>query len=197
MYLCINNLNMAKTKKYRVSLKVDPMVFRYIDSNFTQLDGAYNTIGSICHNFVTAMLSHSEVKLPSRVSRKYENFVPITLLITEFDFYHYGYICNELQQVKFSMAVRSLVIDDLCRKAALAKVLYDMPITRFIFHYLMDLGFEDGEVNEESIRSIYNRKYKEYEKRIQEFYSDLVTDYGTLDTQFEKKIFGQFATTPI
>ena len=61
----------------------------------------------------------------------------------------------------------------------------------------MDLGFEDGEVNEESIRSIYNRKYKEYEKRIQEFYSDLVTDYGTLDTQFEKKIFGQFATTPI
>jgi len=197
LYLCINNLNMAKTKKYRVSLKVDPMVFRYIDSNFTQLDGAYNTIGSICHNFVTAMLSHSEVKLPSRVSRKYENFVPITLLITEFDFYHYGYICNELQQVKFSMAVRSLVIDDLCRKAAMARILYNQPVTKTIQHFLIDMGFDDGEVNPETLRSIYNRKYKDYEKRLCEFYNDLITDYDTNDAVFDKKSFVQIATTPI
>jgi hypothetical protein len=188
---------MAKTKKYRVSLKVDPMVFRYIDSNFTQLDGAYNTIGSICHNFVTAMLSHSEVKLPSRVSRKYENFVPITLLITEFDFYHYGYICNELQQVKFSMAVRSLVIDDLCRKAAMARILYNQPVTKTIQHFLIDMGFDDGEVNPETLRSIYNRKYKDYEKRLCEFYNDLITDYDTNDAVFDKKSFVQIATTPI
>lgn len=188
---------MGKVKKYRVSLKVDPMVKRYIDSNFPQWKGAYDLTGSVMYNFVTAMLSHSTMKVPSRVSVKYQYYLPITLLVSEYDFYHFGFECSELQQVKFSNSVRSMILDDLCRKAALAKVLYDMPITRFIFHYLMDLGFEDGEVNEESIRSIYNRKYKEYEKRIQEFYSDLVTDYGTLDTQFEKKIFGQFATTPI
>lgn len=178
---------MGKIRKYRIYLKVDPMVRRFIENNFKEQHGAYDSTGTVYHSLVVAMLSHSDMKAKSLVSRKYDGFVPVTLLISEFDFYHYGYVCSELQQVWFSRSVRKMIIDDICRKAALAKVLLGQPVTKTIEHYIIDMCFDDTDVNAETIRKFYNRKYKDYESRLLEFYRDLVSDFGANDIDIEKK----------
>ncbi len=188
MYLCISYLSM-KTKLYRISIRVHPAVRRYIDNNFPEKQGAYDLTRSMYYYLVSAMLYQSHVRLPSKMCLKYRDYVPISIFITEFDFYHYGFHCSEYQQCRLSRNILHLILDDACRRIAQAKVVFGVPVTKGIEHFLVDNFFEDGELDAEFVRTIYKRKYRSYESELREFYQNLTTDYGLDDEDvFKKKI---------
>lgn len=180
-----------KNNLYRVSINVHPAVKRYLSNMFSEIDGAYDVKKSIYYYMVTAMLMQSGMKIPSKVSKKYCDYVPVVILVTEYDFYHYGYQCSELQQVRFNRTMLHLITDDACRKIALARVLLGQPVTKCIEHYLIENLYEDNEMSRESLRTIYRRKYVKYERELSEYYSNLLTDFESEDENIAKKINGQ------
>lgn len=183
---------MSKAKLYRITIKVHPAVWRYIDNNYPVKMGAYDLSRSVYYYLVTAMLYQSRVRMPSQLCRKYGEYRPVTVMITEFDFYHYGFQSSELQQCRLSRNILHLIVDDACRRIAQARVVFGVPVTTAIDHYLIDNGYEEGELDAEYLRSVYKRKYRGYEQELETWFRNAVTDWGYNDEKFEKKHVGIF-----
>ncbi len=167
-----------KNRFYRVSFRVHPAVWRYIDTSFPKKNGAYDMHKSTLYYLFTSITTKSGVRLPSQLCASYKNYVPIELYVTEFDFYHYGYISSEYQQCRLSRHVLHLILDEACRRVAMGKVALGIPVTKGIEHWLIDNGYEEDELTAENVRKIYNRRYKEYERKLNEYYRNAITDYG-------------------
>lgn len=177
-----------KRNLYKIDIRVHPLVWRYIDNNFQTIRGAYDITSSSYYPIVSSMLCQSNVRLPSKVRPTFEAFRPISVYITEYDFYHYGFSVCELQQLRFSKLMRSLVIDSICRRIAMLRAAYDVPLTRAVCLMIDANLFEDNELKTDTLRKIYQRHYKETEKEYAEQFSDCVTEYGTNDDGFKKKM---------
>lgn len=176
-----------KTGLYRITIKVHPAVKRYIDNNFPVKRGAYDITRSMYYYLVSAMLYQSHVAVPSKTCIKYKDYVPISIYITEFDFYHYGFQSSEYQQCRLSRSLLHLILDDACRRIALAKVVFGVPVTTGIEHFLIDNSFEDNELSAEYVRTVYKRKYRSFESELNDFYHNLTTDYGVNDESLQEK----------
>ncbi len=178
---------MGKSKLYRISLKVHPLVWRYIDNNYQKVGDTYDITGSMYYPLVMSLLCRSNVKVPSRVSPKYAEYKNVSVFVTEYDFYHYGYEMSPLQQFKFSKTVKNIIIDQMCRRIAITRAVVDVPLTQLIDLVLNENNMGPEELNAESLRKIYQRKYTELERDGEGFFRFVVNEAGGEDDDFEKK----------
>lgn len=176
-----------KQKLYRVSLKVHPMVWRYIDNNFQMDNGAYDVTQSMYYPLVLSSICRSNMRLPSRVSDSYEGYRDIMLLITEYDFYHYGYDISPLQQVRYSRILRNIILDLMCRRIVMMRAAFNIPLTRAVGLVVDANLMEPDELKPATLRKIYQRRYMALERETEDFFRDCVTDFGFNDKTFEKK----------
>ena len=139
------------------------------------VDGAFDVSRTRFYPLVTSMLVHSAVSTPSHVRGSTALFVPVNILVTEFDFYHYGYTPSMMQQVKFSRLVKQMIIDDCCRRIAMAHAAYGCAVQQAIDQVILSNNFTRDELNPETLRKIYQRKYKDLEDEYREFFGSLTS----------------------
>ena len=175
-------------KNYNVSLKVDPLVKRWMDNRFKFRRGIYFLGNSCYYGLVSALLYQSQVKGPKRLPDKYSNFVPVRIGISEYDFYHYGWEVSPMQEIRFSRLVRNIVIDECLRSVALLRASFSVPLSQAINAYTIYYNIADEDIHYETLRKIYQRKYRRIEEEYRAFNQAAVTDFGTRDEQPPKRI---------
>lgn len=160
---------MRQERKYRVSLRVHKAVARYISNNFDYVGGAYDLSKSDLYYFVTNMLTRSNVSHPSHVPKRYDTFVPIYILVTESDFYRYGWKCPPLQQWKFSKLILSLILLQGCQMIAMKHIVSGVSRDAAYKEWIYENNFTDDEISYEYIRKYYYRHYLSKEAEIKNF----------------------------
>lgn len=175
-------------ENYNVSLKVDPLVKRWMDNRFKFRRGIYFLDNSCYYGLVSALLYQSHVKGPKRLPDKYANFVPVRIGISEYDFYHYGWEVSPMQEIRFSRLVRNIVIDECLRSVALLRASFSVPLSQAINAYTIYYDIADEDIHYETLRKIYQRKYRRIEEEYRAFNQAAVTDFGTRDEQPPKRI---------
>lgn len=167
---------------YCVNMRVDPLVKRWMDRNFKTDHGRYRFGDSCYYGLVSAVLCQSpRVGNPAVVPDKYARFVPVKVCITEYDFYHYGWEVSITQELRFSRLVRNILIDECLRSAAMLRARYDIPLSQAINSFTVWYGLTDDDVNPDTLRKTYQRKYKSVEEDYRAFDRAAVTDFGRLD----------------
>lgn len=167
---------------YSVDMRVDPLVKRWMDRNFKTDHGRYRFGDSCYYGLVSAVLCQSpRVGSPAVVPDKYARFVPVKVCITEYDFYHYGWEVSITQELRFSRLVRNILIDECLRSAAMLRARYDIPLSQAINSFTVWYGLTDDDVNPDTLRKTYQRKYKSVEEDYRAFDRAAVTDFGRLD----------------
>lgn len=167
---------------YSVDMRVDPLVKRWMDRNFKTDHGRYRFGDSCYYGLVSAVLCQSpRVGNPAVVPDKYARFVPVKVCITEYDFYHYGWEVSVTQELRFSRLVRNILIDECLRSAAMLRARYDIPLSQAINSFTVWYGLTDDDVNPDTLRKTYQRKYKSVEEDYRAFDRAAVTDFGRLD----------------
>lgn len=168
---------------YSVNMKVEPLVKRWMDIRFKTDHGRYRFGDSCWYGLVSAMLCQSaRVGKPTVVPAKYESFMPVSICISEFDFYHYGWEVSISQELRFSRLVRNLVTDECLRNAAMLRARYNIPLSQAINTYIVDNRFTDDDLNTESLRKTYQRKYRRIEEQYRNMDRLAVTDFGVTDS---------------
>ena len=163
-------------------MRVDPLVKRWMDRNFKTDHGRYRFGDSCYYGLVSAVLCQSpRVGNPAVVPSKYARFVPVKVCITEYDFYHYGWEVSITQELRFSRLVRNILIDECLRSAAMLRARYDIPLSQAINSFTVWYGLTDDDVNPDTLRKTYQRKYKSVEEDYRAFDRAAVTDFGRLD----------------
>lgn len=175
-------------------MRVDPLVKRWMDIRFKTDHGRYWFGDSCWYGLVSAMLCQSaRVGKPTVVPAKYESFMPVSICITEFDFYHYGWEVSISQELRFSRLVRNLVTDECLRNAAMLRARYNIPLSQAINTYIVKNGFTDEDLNTETLRKTYQRKYKSVEEDYRALDRAAVTDFGTEPAAMQRKILNLHA----
>jgi hypothetical protein len=163
-------------------MKVEPLVKRWMDIRFKTDHGRYRFGDSCWYGLVSAMLCQSaRVGKPTVVPVKYEGFVPVSICITEFDFYHYGWEVSISQELRFSRLVRNFVTDECLRSAAMLRARYNIPLSQAINTYIVKNGFTDDDLNTETLRKTYQRRYRVVEDEYRNMDRMAVTDFGVTD----------------
>ncbi len=163
---------------YNVEIRVHPTVFRYIDNNFPKERGIYDLSKTPWHNYISSMLGRSGVKMPSRVSKRYAHFKPVKLLITEFDFNHYGFQISEAQQSLLSRMLQLHIMEEACREVAMLHLLHHIPRRKAVRHYIDANLYEDDELKVDSLLTYYKRKWVPRENELREYWADIMEENG-------------------
>lgn len=176
-----------KEKVYIIQVKVHPAVARHFDNTFLKdkITGAYNIRQSDFYYCISGALQQSHLKSQSLISKKYSNFIPISLIINEFDFYHFGYMISEYNQYRISRFFFNMIIDKACYKIMLAHCICGIPRDTALKAFLDENFFEEDELNYSNLRKIYQRKYLEKESEIREFLQVVSPENGTNLTQVQ------------
>ena len=172
---------MRKTNFFRISVNIDPAVRQFLFSLFPCDEGACNLTKSRYYFLVTQMLAHSRIAHPSRVPKVYDTFVPCTLLITEYDFYHYGWMVPPLQQYNFSRLLLSDIMEDLCMKTALLTLSLGVPQSNAMQAVLEEKSFSS--ISFDRLRKYYYRKFRQKEAEIDSLIKKI---YGQKRTNLKK-----------
>jgi len=143
----------------KINIKVHPVVFRYIDNNFTKIDGGYDIEKSPLYFAITSMLIRSNVQMPSDVGKKYDKFKEISIFISKRDFYNYGHTISQLQQYIFSKFIYNFIINDICTQIMYMHVYGRVTRNKAINTVLLNNLFEEDELNYEYLRKIYQRRF--------------------------------------
>ena len=148
-----------KNNLYKITIKVHPAVYRFIDNHFSVSVGAYNLIKSPYYCIISSMLCRSCTKLPSLVYKKFDKYKPIEMFITEFDFYHYGWQMSEMQQCLLSKSMLQLILQQACHEIAVAHVIAGISRRRAICNYIDENLYEEDEISYSYLQKYYQRKY--------------------------------------
>ncbi len=167
---------------YSIYLKMDPLVYRWLEARFKSSRGVFHLGDSWYYGLVSALLYQSpRVGAPAVVPAKYDRFVPARVCITEYDFYHYGWEVSVTQELRFSRLMRNIIIDECLRNAAILRARYDMPLSRAIGFYTVYYGLEEEDVKFETLRKTYRRHYRGVEDEYRALDRAAVTDFGALE----------------
>ena len=113
--------------------------------------------------------------------------MPVRIGISEYDFYHYGWEVSPMQEIRFSRLVRNIVIDECLRSVALLRASFSVPLSQAINAYTIYYDIADEDIHYETLRKIYQRKYRRIEEEYRAFNQAAVTDFGTRDEQHPKR----------
>ena len=151
-------------KIYITAIKVHPAVFRHIDNTFEKLSGAYDLRGHLLYSFISAGLHRATVNMPSMIPLLYEKMKEVKVVITSFDYHHYGWEIPPVHQVAISNLIYRQILFDACYRVMVSHVFGGLPRDTAIKEFLSEHFFEDNELNYPALRKHYQRHWIETEK---------------------------------
>jgi len=152
------------SKIYSTEIRVHPAVFRYIDNTFHRKGGAYDLRRHLLYDFISAGLSRRTIKVESMIPLQYEKMKKIKVVITSWDYSHYGWDIPPVHQVAISNHIYRQILFDACYRVMICHVFGGLPRDTAIKEYLWEHCFEERELNYAALRKHYQRHWLETEK---------------------------------
>jgi hypothetical protein len=156
-----------KSKSYSIELNVHPAVKRWIDSSFPLENNSYDIRKESFYIVFQASLFRKDIKPPTKHLKKVEKFVPIRILIDQWDFYHFGWTIPTFAQIRISNLFFDLMMLNFCEHIAYAYAYSGIPRDVTTKRILVECLFDDDEINYHYIRKYYQRKYQQTGKEQQ------------------------------
>jgi hypothetical protein len=151
-------------KIHSTTIRVHPAVFRHIDNTFNKVGNAYDLRGHLLYNFISVGLSRSSVKVASMLPLQYEKMQQIKVVISSWDYNHYGWEIPPIHQVALSNHIYKQILFDACYRIMICHVFGSLPRDTAIKEYLWEHCFEESELNYPALRKHYQRHWLETEK---------------------------------
>jgi len=153
-----------------ISIKVKPAVFRFIENNFPKVKEKYDVRNTWLHEMVVAGLVRMNNNTHYEVSRNFENWKTIELIISGRWETMYGNTLTQENQNRINCALYKLLINEICTGVMNAHVLTGYPKNKLMKDYLCNQMYEENELNLARISKIYQRKYLQKEKEMREVF---------------------------
>lgn len=159
---------MAQKNIHKTKTRVHPAVYRYLENTFPKRQGAYDFRKHFYYNLISSGLSRKRVSVPSMLSKQYENLREVEIIITSWDYNHYGEHISPVYQVSLSKYLYKQLLYHACYYVLMAHIFGMMPRDTAIKQYLLENLFDDGELNYPALRKHYQRHWMETEKVFKE-----------------------------
>lgn len=164
---------MKRKNLFRITVRVEPAVRRFLLNLYPEKEGALDLTGSRHYHLVSNMLARNGVRMPSKVPARYNSFVPVTLWITSWDFYHLGWMTPPFQQYCFSRILMAELMETACYHVAMVSITTGVS-RRSAMRAVLDEGlYEESELSEERLRKHYLRKYTGKEEELRRFVEEI------------------------
>lgn len=164
---------MKKKNLFRITVKVEPAVRRFLTNHYPEKDGALDLTGSRHYFLVSNMLQRNSVQMPTKVPDRYNSFVPVTLWITSWDFYHLGWMTPPFQQYCFSRLLMAELMETACYRVAMVSIATGVSRRAAMRAVLDEELYEDNELSEDRLRKYYLRKYTKKEAELRRFVEEI------------------------
>ena len=159
---------MAQKNIYKVKIKVHPAVVRHFENTFTKKHGAYDLRKHFYYNLISSGLTRKTVKVPSMLSKRYEDMKEVEILITSWDYHHHGDIIPPVYQVALSQHIYKQILYDACTYTLFAHVYGLMARDTAIKQYLFEYLFDEEELNYPALRKHYQRHWLATEQALKD-----------------------------
>ena len=159
---------MTQKNIYKVKIRVHPAVVRHFENTFTKKQGVYDLRKHFYYNLISSGLTRKTVNAPSLLSKRYEELKEVEVLITAWDYHHYGDIISPFYQVSLSQHIYKQILYDACTYILFAHIYGLMPRDTAIKQYLCENLFYENELNYPALRKHYQRHWLETEKVLKE-----------------------------
>ena len=166
---------MAQKNIYKTKIRVHPAVLRYFENNFSKKQGVYDLRKHFYYNLISSGLTRKTVKVPSMLSKRYEGLKEVEVLITSWDYHHYGDVIPPVYQVDLSQHIYKQVLYDACTYILFAHVYGFMARDTAIKQYLLENLFYEEELNYPALRKHYQRHWLATEKALKDDLAQLCT----------------------
>ncbi|MDL2308349.1 hypothetical protein LJC53_02060 [Bacteroidales bacterium OttesenSCG-928-C03] len=159
---------MASKNIYKVKVRVHPAVHRHLENNFQKKQGAFDLRKHFYYKLVSAGLSRGKVAVPSMLSKRYGKLKEVEILVTSWDYHHFGDQIAPVYQVSLSKYLYEELLYNACQYVLLVHVLGLIPRDTAIKEYLLNNLFEQDELNYPALRKHYQRHWMETERTLKE-----------------------------
>ena len=151
---------MSKSKIYSTQIYVRPAVARWIASTFPEIDGRYDMRKDSLYGIIQNGLYRKDIKMPNKYYKKILNYVPIRLIIHEWDFYNFGWQIPTFAQTRISQLLFDIMMDKFCNHIAFAYAYSKQPRDDTIKRIMVEYLFDEDEINHYYIQKYYQRKFQ-------------------------------------
>jgi len=152
---------------------------------------AYDLRGHLLYGFISSGLSRCTVKVSSMLPLQYETMRKIKVVITSWDYNHYGWEIPPIHQVAMSNHIYRQILYDACYRVMICHVFGGLPRDTAIKEFLDEHCFEENELNYPALRKHYQRHWLETEKNAKANVADFNTvSAKSLPEKNTKKIVG-------
>ena len=162
---------MRENRTEKISIRVHPAVFRYLDSNFPKTGSAYDLRRHFLHDFLRAGLTRQpDTEKPPKA---FIGYTEIKVVFTHRDCRQNGFSISESHQAAFSRLAYKFIQQTACHEVLYAHVAGGIPRDTAIKEYLLENLYEEHELNYAALRKYYQRNWMETEKHVLEEYGRL------------------------
>lgn len=162
---------------FKIALHVHPVVAKWMEFNLEKIGDAYVVSKSKYYPMIIASLTRKNLRLQSKLPSKFEKFEKVFCLISDFDFYHYGFIISDYLQYKISKCIYDDIIDKMLHATMVVYCSTGIPRDKIIRQQLVENMFDDEEMTIVNFRKIYQRNYLWKEKEFRAFIKECDIDF--------------------
>jgi hypothetical protein len=155
---------------YSTIIYLHPAVVGWIRSSFPYTENGYDLRNEDIYFIIQTSLIRENLKKtkpPHNLQKKQKKFLPIKILIHEWDFYHFGWEIPTFAQIKISNFLFNLMMKSFCEHIAYAYAYAGISRDATIRRILVEFLFEDEEMNFFYIRKYYQRKFQNTGKEME------------------------------
>lgn len=148
-----------------VTLRVHPAVARHLENNFPKSGHAFDLRNHYLYTFLSACLQRTNIKVPSHGSRNRHLMREVSLVVTGWDYAHYGGEIPEKFQLAFSQLVYRKLLHEACYAVMVAHLVGGIPRDTAIKEFLFGNLYEEDELAYPALRKHYQRHWIEQERK--------------------------------
>lgn len=155
-----------------ISIKVHPVVKKWMEFNVEKKQGSYLISKCKYYPMIISSLTRCNFKHQSKIPKKFETFEEINFIISEFDFYHYGFFISDYLQYKISDFIYKDIVDEMLKKTMYVHCSTGIARDKIMRQLLVEYMFEENEMSLANFRKMYQRKILDKEKDFYFFLED-------------------------
>jgi hypothetical protein len=157
---------------YRVKIKVHPAVKKWMDEKFVHDGSAYdldsNTEYKELHQLVCLALQRSELNYPSRILKRFKDYIPVYVAINSFEFYNYGFMVGDYYQCLISEFLFSLMKQEFCNHIMNQYFYLKIPKEQTIKTIIDTYDFTEEELKHSCLQKYYYRNFNKKEHNLKD-----------------------------
>lgn len=165
-----------RDKCVTVNFSFDPAVLRYLENNFSKIDGAFDIRKGFVYSFIILCLQRNNCKRKMPVPSSFVSFIETTIVVKEWDFGHFGEAISAYSMIQVNNLLYKLMIRDACYRIMVAHVFAGIPRDTCIRDYLFECNFQENELSYEALRKFYQRNWTQNEKELRENFSFILEE---------------------